>query len=103
MTREDIKKLVLSADPDAQRFFSDKKGKSFTVYGEYRRTSQSAEDRHDYGWRFEIDRFTTDPDDPVADRIEEALINHPGVTYTYEIGFDHASGYIRHIFDCEGI
>ena len=104
MTREDIKALVLSVDPEAKHFIASKKGDAFTVWGEYERSGMVADDRQDYGWKFEIDRYTTDDEDEIAKQIEQALIDHPGVIVnSYRIGYDPKAGYIRHVFDCEGI
>lgn len=102
MTVQDIKTMVLSVDPKAKHYFSDKKGDAFTVWGEYQRAGQGAEDRHDYGWKFEIDRYTRDEEDTVPDMIEQILIDHPGVSYTYQVYYDHTARYIVHVFDCEG-
>lgn len=102
MTVQDIKNMVLSVDPKAKHYFSDKKGDAFTVWGEYQRAGQGAEDRHDYGWKFEIDRYTRDEEDTVPDMIEKILIDHPGVAYTYQVYYDHTARYIVHVFDCEG-
>lgn len=102
MTVQDIKTMVLSVDPKAKHYFSDKKGDAFTVWGEYQRAGQGAEDRHDYGWKFEIDRYTRDEEDTVPDMIEQILIDHPGVSYTYQVYYDHTARYIVHVFNCEG-
>ena len=102
MTVQDIKTMVLSVDPKAKHYFSDKKGDAFTVWGEYQRAGQGAEDRHNYGWKFEIDRYTRDEEDTVPDMIEQILIDHPGVAYTYQVYYDHTARYIVHVFDCEG-
>lgn len=102
MTVQEIKTMVLSVDPKAKHYFSDKKGDAFTVWGEYQRAGQGAEDRHDYGWKFEIDRYTRDEEDTVPDMIEQILIDHPGVAYTYQVYYDHTARYIVHVFDCEG-
>lgn len=102
MTVQDIKTMVLSVDPKAKHYFSDKKGDAFTVWGEYQRAGQGAEDRHDYGWKFEIDRYTRDEEDTMPDMIEQILIDHPGVAYTYQVYYDHTARYIVHVFDCEG-
>ena len=102
MNVQDIKTMVLSVDPKAKHYFDDKKGDAFTVWGEYQRAGQGAEDRHDYGWKFEIDRYTRDEEDTVPDMIEQILIDHPGVAYTYQVYYDHTARYIVHVFDCEG-
>lgn len=102
MTVQQIKEMVLAIDPDAKHYYTSKQGNAFTVWGEYERAGQGAEDRHDYGWKFEIDRYTRDEEDTVPDMIEQILIDHPGVSYTYQVYYDHTARYIVHVFDCEG-
>ena len=104
MTRAEIKDLILSVDPEAKHFYSAKRGTAFTVWGEYERADLIADDRQDYGWHFEVNRYTVDDEDEIAAALETALCEHPGVVLrSYKIGYDVKSGYIRHVFDCEGI
>ena len=102
MTVQQIKEMVLAIDPDAKHYYTSKQGNAFTVWGEYERAGKGAEDRHNYGWRFEIDRYTRDEEDSMPDKIEQILIDHPGVAYTYQVYYDHTARYIVHVFDCEG-
>ena len=102
MTVQQIKEMVLAIDPDAKHYYTSKQGNAFTVWGEYERAGPGAEDRHDYGWKFEIDRYTRDEEDSMPNQIEQMLIDHHGVSYTYQVFYDHTAGYIRHVFDCEG-
>ena len=102
MTVQQIKEMVLAIDPDAKHYYTSKQGNAFTVWGEYERAVQGTEDRHDYGWKFEIDRYTRDEEYSMPNQIEQMLIDHPGVSYTYQVFYDHTAGYIRHVFDCEG-
>lgn len=103
MTVRDIKNLVISAAPSAKHYVSPIEGDSFTIWAEVERLPNSAEDRHDYGWAFQIVHYTKAEFDTTAEAIEEALIDHPSVTYIYRVSYDRANGYIRHVFDCEGI
>ena len=41
--------------------------------------------------------------DEVAERIECVLLEAQGVAYRYVVDYERDSGYIHHIFDCEGI
>ena len=102
MTVEDIKRLVLSADSTAKHYVADKRGESFTIWAETNRLGLSADDRHDMGWAFQIVHYVRGEDRTTADAIEQALIDHPGVAYSYAVSYERTSGYIRHIFDCEG-
>ena len=70
MTVQQIKEMVLAIDPDAKHYYTSKQGNAFTVWGEYERAGQGAEDRHDYGWKFEIDRYTADWEE-AATELEE--------------------------------
>lgn len=102
MTVEDIKKLVLSADESAKHYVADKKGDSFTIWAETNRLALAADDRHDMGWAFQIVHYTKGEERKTADAIEQALIDHPGVAYRYYVSYERSSGYVRHIFECEG-
>lgn len=103
MTVNNIKTLVLSAAPEAKHYVADKKGESFTIWAETRRLPGTADDRHDMGWAFQIVHYTKGEDDATPEAIEQALIDHPGVAYDYAVSYERSSGYIRHIFDCEGL
>jgi hypothetical protein len=102
VTVEDIKNLVLSADPTAKHYVADKKGDAFTIWAETQRLATAADDRHDMGWAFQIVHYLKGEDRTTADAIEKALIDHPGVAYRYYVSFERSSGYTRHIFECEG-
>ena len=103
MELTDIKALVLSADPQAQHYESARDGRAFTRWQETRRISYTADDRHVCGWHFAIDRFAKDEFDAVASAIEQALTDAPGVAYSYTVDYESDTGYIHHIFDCDGM
>lgn len=103
MTTAEIKQIVLSADPQAKRYESTKDGKPFTIWAEYRRIMPDGAAQEDYGWAFEIDRYAVDADDDIASAIETALAGDDRVSFRYDVEYDAQHGYIRHIFDCEGI
>lgn len=102
MTLEYIKDMVAEVDPEARRYYSPFEGDAFTVWAEYRELGLMADDVPGEGWAFEIDRYTKEADDPVAAAIRERLRSEPGITYTYQVVYEADTGYIRHIFDCEG-
>lgn len=101
MTREEIAALVLTADPNAQRYASTRRG-NYTKWAEYRRLEYMADDEHIEGWAFQVDRFTKDEDDPIADAIFEALDKDERVSVQHLVDYEQETGYIHHIFDCEG-
>ena len=107
MTVQQIADLILSADPEAKHYDATaaaNAGVDFTVWMEYERTGLDAEDAWaEKGWRFEVDRYTKTEFDPVADLLEDVLSTAEGVTCGHRVLYDISNGYIRHVFDCEGI
>lgn len=102
MTVQEIKTLVTAADPGAKHYESTKAGSNYTVWMEYERTGMPGDDIHEEGWKFQIDRYTKQEYDPVAEAIEQALKDQPGVAFTYMVEYERDTRYIHHIFDCEG-
>lgn len=102
MTARDIGQLVASADPQARHYVSYDDGRNFTVWAEYKRLGVPGDDEHGDGWKFQIDRYTKVEYDPVAEMIETVLRETEGVAYTYMVDYERDTGYIRHIFDCQG-
>jgi len=101
MTVKQIQEMVLRADPKAKHYYSTSEG-DFTVWQEYMRLPYAGDNIADKGWKFQIDRYTRQEYDPIAEAIEQVL-NEELVGYTYQVEYDEATGYIRHLFDCEGI
>lgn len=102
MTRDEIAELVLLADPAAQRYDSRRKTGDYTVWAEYRRLDFIADDAHQEGWAFQVDRYTRDERDLVAEAIFAQLDADPRVTVSHMVDFERDTGLIHHIFDCEG-
>lgn len=103
MTLNEIKALVLSADPTAEHYASSRTGSdSYTVWRELRRLNATADDRHIEGWAFQVDRFTRDEYDGIAEAIFETLDGDDRVALAYEVDYERDSEYIHHIYDCEG-
>ena len=105
MTVQDIKALVIGADPDARHYWTESRNACFTVWREYRQLPYTANDKHVEAWQFQIDRFTDTEFDPVVDAIRSALDNAPGVAYSYIVDYEgtpKSGGLIHHIFDCQG-
>lgn len=102
MTVREIQALVASVDPAARHYTNPHDGTDYTVWMEYMRTGLSGDDAHEKGWKFEIDRFTKQEYDPVAEAIETALTADPRVAFTYNVDYEQDTGYIRHLFDCVG-
>lgn len=102
MTVQQIRDVVLKADPNAKHYYYAKDGGSFTVWAEYRRLPFAADDLANKGWAFQVDRYTKVEYDPVAEAIERAL-DEAEIAYSYQVEYDQETGYIRHLFDCEGL
>ena len=103
MTLDEIRALVISADPDAQHYESAKKGAAYTVWREYRALPFMADGQHQGGLAFQIDRFTKAEDDDIAAVIFGVLEQCDRVAFDYWIDYEPDTRYIHHIFDCEGI
>lgn len=105
MTVEEIKEIIVAVDPTAKHYASSKEGDAFTVWAEYRRIMPDGAPQEDFGWAFEIDRYVKlgVEEDTVAQAFETALSQSDRVAFAYEVDYDPSSGYVRHIFSCEGI
>lgn len=103
MTLEDVKALVLSADEQAMHYVHAKGRSAYTTWRETRGLNLMANNEHERGWAFTIDRFTQTEFDGVAKSIAQILTEAEGVAYSYLVDYERDSGYIHHIFDCEGI
>lgn len=105
MTLSEIKALVVSADPKIRHYFSMDDSEAYSYWEETRRLPFVGDDRHDpadQSWKFYVHRYTKIEGDPVAATIFETLDEDPRIAVHWEIAFDNESGYIHHIFECEG-
>lgn len=103
MTLADISAFLVAIDPDCAHYEHSHEGLvPYTVWHEWQRLPFTADNRHVGGWRFQIDRFTPNEDDPIAEAIEAALENDDRITYSLQVDYERDTGYIHHIFSCEG-
>lgn len=108
MTVQDIRDLIMQVDENAKHYDATKEieaRRDFTVWMEYQAITFYADDgEEEQGWRFEVNRFTKEEYDPIAEALRELLANTDGVTLEdYRVQYSHEYGYIRHIFDCTGV
>lgn len=105
MTVQRIQDILAQIDPDIHHYECADDGSNFTVWMEYERLILDADDEGaELGWKFEVDRYTKDEYDPIAEQLEAALMAHTSITVKPQrVQYDQASGYIRHQFDCEAI
>lgn len=105
MTVREIRNLVISADENAQHYWTSRQSADYTVWREYRLLPHTSDDVHAEQWAFQIDRFCRAEFDPVAEQIRAVLDAAPGVSYSYQVDFEgtpESGGLIHHIFDCQG-
>lgn len=104
MTLEDIRAFVAAIDPDAGHFASAYQGSpAYTVWKEFNTLGMMADDQHQGGIKFQIDRFARDEFDRIARDIKAALEADPRIAYRKETDYERDTGYIHHIYECEGI
>lgn len=103
MTLDDIKAMVIAVDPSAQHYDSTKKGPAYTVWREYGYLPMTADQRHQGGISFQIDRFTRAENDTIAAAFVAALESDDRIAYEYQVDYEPETRYIHHIFDCEAI
>lgn len=103
MTTAEIKAILVEIDPDIQRYESTKRNSAaYTVWREYNALAIFADGRHQGGIRFQVDRFTKTEDDAIANALFEALDARDDITLDYLVDYESDTGYIHHIYDCEG-
>jgi len=102
MTLTEIRDLLVTADPAIRHYFSMEEDKDYSFWEETRRLPFTSDDGHDEGWRFYVHRYTRQEVDPVAIALFRILDADPRVAVIHTIDFDQDSGYIHHIYECEG-
>ena len=50
-----------------------------------------------------MDRFTKTEDESLAESIRRALEERDNIAVDYRVDYEQDTGYIHHIFDCEGV
>lgn len=103
MTGSEIKTMLVAVDSTIQRYESSHAGsEAYTVWRELGPANIFADGQHQGVMRFQVDRFTKTEDDTVAAAIYTALEARDDVTFEYIVDYETDTGYIHHIFDCEG-
>lgn len=105
MTIQEIKDILTAVDPDAQRYEHDRAGTgdAYTVWAEITPVGFYGDGQEQGSIRFQVDRFTKEEDEAMAESIRRALENTDYITVDYRVDFEKDTGYIHHIFDCEGV
>ena len=104
MTVQEIKDLLVAVDPDVQRYDHDRAGSgdAYTVWQELRPVGFYGDGREDGSIRFQVDRFTKDENDATAAALLAALEGREDIAVDYLVDYERDTGYIHHIYDCEG-
>lgn len=104
MTVDDIKDFVVAIDPDADHYESEyREGASYTVWYEQGPIEEDSGDGEYLGGiKFTIARITREENDVIAAALYAALDASDTIAFQYKPDFDPESGYILHIFACEG-
>lgn len=102
MTLDEITAILVEVDPEIQHYFSMSDKESYSFWEERRRLPAAADGRHEEGWRFYVHHFTKTEGDPMAASFFHVLDENPRTAVRWEIDFEKDTGYIHHIFECEG-
>lgn len=104
MTLSDIKSFVVSCDSNAGHYESAYRDRdAYTVWFEKSTLPMMGDNKHIGGIKFQIDRFTKSESDSIAAAIETALENRDDIAYEHVTSYEMDTGYIHHIYDCEGV
>lgn len=102
MTLAEIRSKLVAIDPDIRHHYSTESSRDYTYWSEITRLPLTADGVHDEGWRFYVHRFTRNEFDPIARQIFDALDEDPRFAVREDRDFEPDTGYIHHIFTCEG-
>lgn len=104
MTVQEIKDLLVSVDPDVQRYDHDRTGDgdAYTVWWETGPIGLYGDGQEEGTIRFQVDRFTKEEDEALAALLKETLEAQDDITVDYRVDYEKDTGYIHHIYVCEG-
>lgn len=103
MTLTEIRDLLVTVDTGIKHYFSmSENRKAYSFWEETQRLSLMADDEHEQGWRFYVHYFTRRENDPKALAFFTALDTDPRTTVRYTVDYEEDTGYIHHIYECEG-
>ena len=103
MTISEIKAFLVTVDPTIERYESSKRDTdAYTVWYETNPGRAPADDQKQDVIKFQVDRFTKTEDDATAAAIYNALDARDDIAFDYLVDYENDTGYIHHIYDCEG-
>ena len=103
MTLKAIQAFVVSVDPNADHYESAyREGDPYTIWYEQGPLPFVGDGEYLGAIKFVIARITKEENDPVVAALTTALEESDTIAYDYKPDYDPETGYILHIFDCEG-
>jgi hypothetical protein len=103
MTISEIKTFLVTVDSTIERYESSKRDTdAYTVWYEVNPGTAFADGKHEDVIKFQVDRFTKTEDDATAAAIKAALDARDDIAFDYLVDYENDTGYIHHIYDCEG-
>lgn len=103
MTLAEIRDMLVAVDPTIEHYQSTNQSRDYSVWAEYQRLNLMSDDQHsDEGWMFQVDRFTKAENDPIATAFFNVLDADSRVAVVHQVDYEPTTGWIHHIFDCEG-
>ena len=105
MTIQEIKNLLVAVDPDVQRYDHDwaGTGEAYTVWQEITPLGVYGDGTEEGSIHFQVDRFTKTEDETTAAALLTALEGADDIAVDYRVDYEKDTGYIHHIYDCEGL
>lgn len=102
MTLDEIRVFLTAVDPGIKHYFSMAEGDAYSYWEETRPLPFCADGGHTGGWRFYVHRFTRNETDTVAEALYAALDASDRIAVRRTVDYERDTGYIHHIFECEG-
>lgn len=104
MTANEIKTLLVSVDPNVQRYDHDGAGTAdaYTVWKEIQPIGLYGDGQEEGTIRFQVDRFTREEDEATAAQLLAALERQDDIAVEYRVDYEKDTGYVHHIYVCEG-
>jgi hypothetical protein len=100
MRLDDFMQLLLTADPEATHYFSDR-SENYTIWAEYGENTLNGDGRRaETAVRIQIDRFTKIEDDPVVQAITD-MLDKNDIAYEYLVDTEQDTKLIHHIWILE--
>ena len=102
MTLAEFGAMIADIDPKAKRYFSTERGPC-TVWHEYEQIDAYASGSNQGGWKVQVERYTREAKDPVAEALRNAFEQSDSIAFAYLVDSqqEEEGVLIRHLFDCE--